>query len=72
MTSPVQIVSYVTDSKTITQLIIYVNGTKVFTQTGSAKLLDTAISLGSGSHTIQVKAWDSSGNFSKSITVKVH
>ena len=71
VTSPVQIVAYATDSKTITQMIIYVNGTKVFTQSGSAKLLDTAISMSSGTHTIQVKAWDSSGSFSQSITIKV-
>jgi PKD repeat protein len=69
--SPVQVVAYATDSKTITQMIIYVDGTKVYTQKTSAKLLDTAISLGSGTHTIQVKAWDSSTNFSKTITVKV-
>ena len=69
--SPVQIVAYVTDSKTITQMIIYADGTKVYTQKTSAKLLDTAISLHSGTHTIQVKAWDSSGSFSKSITFKV-
>jgi hypothetical protein len=49
-----------------------VNGTKVYTQKGSAKLLDTAISLSTGTKTIQVKAWDSSTSFSKSITIKVH
>jgi len=71
VTSPVQIVAYATDSKAITQMIIYVGGKAVYTQKGSAKLVNTALSLSSGTHTIQVKAWDSSTSFSKSITVKV-
>jgi PKD repeat protein len=71
VTSPVQIVAYATDSKAITQMIIYVGGKAVYTQKTSAKLVNTALSLSSGTHTIQVKAWDSSTSFSKSITVKV-
>ncbi len=71
VSSPVQIVAYATDSKTITQTIIYVDGTKAYTQKSSAKLIDTAISLRSGTHTIQVKAWDASTSFNKTITVKV-
>jgi hypothetical protein len=71
VTSPVQIVAYATDSKAITKMIIYVGGKAVYTQKTSAKLVNTALSLSSGTHTIQVKAWDSSTSFSKSITVKV-
>jgi PKD repeat protein len=71
VTSPVQIVAYATDSKAIIQMVIYASGVNVYTQKSSAKLIDTAISLTSGTHTIQVKAWDSSGTFSKSITIKV-
>ena len=71
VTSPVQIVAYATDSKTITEMNIYADGKMVYTQKTSAKLIDTAISLSTGTHTIQVKAWDSSRNFSKSITFKV-
>jgi hypothetical protein len=69
--SPVQIVAYATDSKAITQMVIYAGSVNVYTQKSSAKLIDTAISLTSGTHTIQVKAWDASGTFSKSITIKV-
>jgi PKD repeat protein len=71
VTSPVQIVAYATDSKAILQMIIYVSGNNVYTQKSSAKLVDAAVSLSPGTHTIQVKAWDSSTNFSKSITIKV-
>ena len=69
--SPVQLVAYATDSKAITQMVIYADGKNVYTQKGSAKVLDTPLSLAAGTHTITVKAWDSSGNFSKSITIKV-
>jgi len=70
VTSPVQIVAYATDSKTITGMNIYVDSKLVYQQKTSAKLINTAVSLSSGTHTLLVKAFDSSTNFSKSITVK--
>ena len=72
VTSPVQIVAYATDSKTITGMNIYVDSKLVYQQKTSAKLINTAISLSVGTHTVLVKAFDSSTNFSKSITVKAH
>jgi hypothetical protein len=71
VTSPVQIVAYATDSKAITQMIIYVDGKQVYAQRTAAKLVNTAVNISAGTHTITVKAWDSSTSFSKSITVKV-
>jgi PKD repeat protein len=69
--SPVEIVAYATDSKTITGMNIYVDSKLVDQQKTSAKLIDTAVSLSAGTHSITVRAWDASTNFSKSITVKV-
>ncbi len=69
--SPVQIVGYATDSKTITGMNIYVDSKLVYQQKTSAKLVNRAVSMSSGTHTITVKAFDSSTNFSKSITIKV-
>ena len=71
VTSPVQIVAYATDSKTITGMNIYVDSKLAYKQTTSSKLVNTPVSLSAGTHTIEVKAFDSSTNFSKSITVKV-
>jgi PKD repeat protein len=71
VTSPVQIVAYATDSKAITQMIIYVDGKQVYAQQTSAKLVNTAVNISAGTHTITVKAWESSTSFSKSIAVKV-
>ncbi len=70
VTSPVQVVAYATDSKAITGMNIYVDSKLVYQQKTSATLINTAISLSTGTHTILVKAFDSSTNFSKSITVK--
>jgi hypothetical protein len=71
VTSPVQVVAYATDSRTITGMNIYVDGKLVYKQTTSSKLVNTPVSLSTGTHTIIVRAFDSSTNFSKSITVKV-
>ncbi len=71
VTSPVQIVAYATDSRTITGMNIYVDSKLVYKQTTSSKLVNTPVSMSSGTHAITVKAWDSSTNFSKSITIKV-
>jgi PKD repeat protein len=70
VTSPVQVVAYATDSKAITGMNIYVDSKLVYQQKTSATLINTAITLSPGTHTILVKAFDSSTNFSKSITVK--
>jgi hypothetical protein len=67
----VQVVAYATDSKTITGMNIYVDSKLVYQQKTSSKLVNTPISLSTGTHTIIVKAFDSSTNFSKSISVKV-
>jgi PKD repeat protein len=71
VTSPVQVVAYATDSKTITGMNIYIDSKLVYQQKTSSKLINTAVSLSAGTHTIQVKAFDSSTNFSKSISIKV-
>ena len=71
VTSPVQIVAYATDSKTITGMSIYVDSKLVYKQPTSSKLVNMPVSMSSGTHAITVKAFDSSTNFSKSITVKV-
>jgi PKD repeat protein len=71
VTSPVQIVAYATDSRAITRMIIYVDGKQVYAQRTAAKLVNTAISITAGTHTITVRGWDSSTSFSKSITVTV-
>jgi hypothetical protein len=52
-------------------MIIYVDGKQVYAQQTSAKLVNTAVNISAGTHTITVKAWDSSTSFSKSIAVKV-
>jgi len=56
----------------ITGMNIYIDSKLVYQQKTSSKFIYTMpVSLNAGAHTIQVEAFDSSTNFSRSITVKV-
>jgi hypothetical protein len=63
----VHIVASAATSLKFTAVQVYVDG--VLTFKSSAKSIDTFAPLSSGRHRITVKAWDSSGPFSNSITV---
>jgi hypothetical protein len=54
VTSSVQVVAYATDSKAITAMNIYVDSKLVYQQKTSATLINTAITLSTGTHTILV------------------
>jgi hypothetical protein len=61
----------ITNSKPISEVKIYLDGTVVFSNS-TAKTLDVTSTkvLSAGLHRITVKAWDSAGPFSKTIVVR--
>ncbi len=70
VTAPIHVVASASSSSSISAMKIYLDGTSVYSKSGSS--IDTSISASSGSHSLTVKAWDSTGaSFSKSVTVSV-
>lgn len=64
VTSPFRIYAGTTSSKTVTGMWAYLDGTAVYNV--KSNKIDTTLSAGAGSHTLLVKAWDSSGAVFKS------
>lgn len=56
-----------TDSKNVSAMKVYVDGTSVYSITASH--FNTFVNLSAGTHRITVKAWDSVGAFAQSISV---
>jgi hypothetical protein len=69
VTSPVSIVAKATDSATITQTQIYVDGVKQYQIAGGN--VNTSLPLAAGTHRITVLAQDSSGTFQSTVNVTV-
>ena len=67
--NPVHFVANATDTKTITSIQVYVDHALKFTTTDDE--LNTLLTLSTGSHYLTVKAWDSAGAFSTSLTISV-
>lgn len=62
--SPVPVIAAAKSTARITTMQIYVDGALVFHSPG-ASLIETDVPMGSGTHRLTVKAWDSTGrNFS--------
>jgi hypothetical protein len=70
--TPVQVVAFATDSRTLSQMAIYVDGSRVFTQSSSAKEVNTPVTMSIGTHTLLVLGTDSAGNFTQKITIHVN
>ena len=69
--SPAEIVASATDRNNVTQWAVYVDGKVVYLQHTSAKSINVPVTMSTGTHSIQVTAWDSIGHFGKAITVRV-
>src|SRR5579864_2637918 len=70
--SPVNIQASAQSANPITGWHIYVDSNDVFGGQMNASLINTNVSMGSGSHTVIVRAWDSTGAFGdQTITVTV-
>ena len=65
--SMVHVVAGTTDSRPVTSMQIYVDGT--LNQTVKASTIDTFVALPTGYHTLTVKGWDSAGAFKTSVPV---
>ena len=59
--SPITISGTASSSYSITGWTIYVDSNLVFRENTSSKTLSKAVSMSSGTHSVVVKAWDSSG-----------
>lgn len=71
VSSPATIQASATSSFTITAWHIYVDGSDVFSA-GQTDSISATLSMGSGTHTVVVRAWDSSGAFaSQTLTLNV-
>ena len=66
----VHIVASAATSLSFSQLQVYIDGVVQFGT--SSKYVDISPDLSLGTHRITVKGWDSSGAFSRSITISVH
>jgi hypothetical protein len=70
VSSPTRFVASASSDDPISSIAIYVDGTRVY-RTYSYKL-DKYISMSTGSHTVEVKAWDTSGTLvKKTLSLKV-
>jgi hypothetical protein len=69
VTSPVSIVAQATDSKTITQTQIYIDGVKKYQIAGGR--VNTSLPLAAATHRIAVLAHDSAGSFESVVHVTV-
>ncbi|HTM41364.1 MAG TPA: hypothetical protein VL177_10645, partial [Terriglobales bacterium] len=68
--SPITISGTASSSHAITGWTIYVDSNLVFRENTSSKSISRAVSMGSGTHHVVVKAWDTSGaNGAASLTV---
>jgi phospholipase C len=65
--SMVHVVAGSTDSRPVTAMQVYVDGT--LKQSFKASTVDTFVTLAVGYHTITVKGWDSTGSFKKDVPV---
>jgi hypothetical protein len=70
--SPITISGTASSNYAITGWTIYVDSNLVFRQNTSSKSISQAVSMGSGTHNVVVKAWDTSGaNGGASLSVSV-
>jgi hypothetical protein len=70
VSSPARFVASASSDDPISAMAIYVDGNRVYRT--SYKSLDTKISMSTGSHTVEVKAWDTSGTLvKKTLSLKV-
>ncbi len=70
-TSPIHFVASAASTNPITAMRIYVDSVSVYLV--SASTLDTNVTMGSGSHSVVVQAWDSTGAvFKTALTVSVN
>ena len=65
--SMVHVVAGTTDSRPVTSMQIYVDGT--LKQTVKASTIDTFVAMPTGYHTLTVKGWDSAGAFKTVVPV---
>jgi PKD repeat protein len=68
--SPVRVLAYATDSRSVSNMKIYIDGATVYTK-GSTKKVDTYINVAKGIRKLKVSATDSSGTFAKTYTITV-
>lgn len=70
MASPVHFVAAAKSTHPVTAMRIYVDNIAKFTVNASS--LDTSVALATGTHSVVVQAWDSTGVvFKNSLSVKV-
>jgi hypothetical protein len=70
VSSPTRFVASATSDDPIASMAIYVDGNRVYRTTN--KSLDTSVTMSVGSHTVEVKAWDTSGTLvKKTLSLKV-
>jgi PKD repeat protein len=69
-TSPVHIVAYATDSKSISMMSVYVDGVKKY-QVKYTKSIDTSIAMAAGLRKITIQAKDSAGTFKATLYITV-
>jgi hypothetical protein len=70
VTSPVQFVASATSTHAITGMRIYIDNVSVFATTASS--INTNLSVGTGTHAVVIKAWDSTGVISsQSLSISV-
>lgn len=70
VSSPVTISAAARDSRTVSAMQVYVDGTLKYQV--SSKSLTTSLSMASGTRKITVKAWDSLGSYSSTIYITVN
>lgn len=69
VTSPVTFSAAAQDSRTVSSMQIYIDGT--LRNQIASKSLSTSLSLSAGTHKVTIKAWDSVGSFSNSFSISV-
>jgi PKD repeat protein len=70
VSSPVQVVAAATDSKSVQNIQVLVDGVKKYQQNGT-KQINTSIAISKGSHTLTVQAKDNNGTFKQSVAIAV-
>jgi hypothetical protein len=71
VTSPVHLQAAIADTGNINSVQIYVDGV-LKSSIPATHNVDTSLTLAAGSRRITVKAWDSVGQFSQTVTITVH
>jgi hypothetical protein len=71
VTSPVHLQAAIADTGNINSVQIYVDGV-LKSSMPATHSVDTSLTLATGSRRITVKAWDSVGQFSQTVTITVH